>query len=1168
MQKKSFFKDLKRSIWNSKARFFSIVAMITLGVGFFAGINATKPDMILSADTYYKDYSLSNFRVMSPLGFREEDIAKVNALTDVDRVMESYTKDAFLTAGDTQGGIIKVFSFDEKAYEEGSLLNVPFLTEGRLPEKTGEIILDEKLSRMSGVPLGSKVTLSVPEGEEIADSFKKVEYEVVGFMRSPLYITYERGQTNIGDGSIAYFGYVPIGDFNMEKVTDLFIRTRESGRLEAYSKEYDAYHVPTKDALDVLGQETMARETKSLHDELSDGEEELLKSKAEAELKLADGEKKLQDAEEEIVSGEKELDENEAKYTREFAKQRQEIEVGKDALALGRKEYFSGYATWLEGYNKYQDAQTQLMASKAQLDEAKNQIDQGERELALAGSELDGASSQLGMLEESLGGLKSIQSGLPDTPTLTEEEYLKLIEDIRVYSPELSAYIEENIPFTDPNHLPGIRAALDSTITQLGETLVSSKAQYEQGMLNYEAGVKALEESRVKYEAGLLSYNEGASTLEISKKEIDAAKGELDAARQLLGDNEKKLNDGEAALAKGEASFKASLSEGRREIAAAKVELADGKITFDTEKADALVKIADAEEEIKEAKRLLLELPDEWFVYTRDGNPGYAGMGDDAERIGAIATVFPLFFFLVAALVCLTTMTRMVEEERIQIGTLKALGYGTFTIAMKYLTYSLLASLIGSIIGFVVGFQLFPRLIITVYGSLYSTPYVLAPFHWGIAMLSTGIAVLTTVFASLFATLNELRETPAVLMQPKAPKPGKRILLERIRPLWRRLSFSYKVTFRNIFRYKKRLLMTVIGIAGCTALLVTGFGISDSVKAIMGKQFDEIFTYDGMVILNMDKEEGERNLDEILGDEPEVESYQDAHMENVNAYSKNSTREYEVNLMTPEDTEKFKAFFDLHERKSKEGLNLTEDGAIITEKLSELLSVGVGDTLTYRDTDNRTYEFRVAGIAENYLVHYIFMSPAYYDQVTLRKPEINTGLFTFGDVSKVDISAFKGKLMENEGVLGTMIVETLREEFSKSLESLDYVVLMLILSAGALAFVVLYNLTNINITERIREIATIKVLGFRDKEVSAYVYRENTFLTLIGTFFGLFLGFVLQKYVMGTMEVDNMMFGKVISPLSYGLSIALTLGFSILVNFFMFYKLRSVNMVESLKSIE
>ncbi|MFH5835468.1 FtsX-like permease family protein [Proteiniclasticum sp. C24MP] len=1164
MKQKSFFKDLKRAIYNSKSRFLSIMAMIILGVGFFAGIKAAEPDMILSADTYYKDYDLADFRIMSPLGFTEEDLEKVNALEEAYIVKESYSMDAFITSND-QTSIIKVYSYP---LGEEKPLNRPMVKEGRLPENQAEIILEERAKDTLGVAIGDEVTLSLPEDSEIRDTLKRGSFKVVGFVISPLYISIERGQTNIGDGSIDFYGYVSDTDFKLDKVTDLFIETKESHSFMAYSEEYKNYHAPMKEEIETYGMYAMERDTKELRDELNEGKATLQREKAEAEEKIAEAEKELQEAEEKIIDGEQELKDNEEKYTQEFMDRRKEIEAGREALEEGREEYFAGYTAWLEGYNDYQDGAAELASSKATLDDARNQIEQGERELVSAKTQLDSAKEQIALLEETLAGLREIRANLPEGSDLTEEEYTALIDDIRIYAPDLAEFLVQNVPYNDPNLLNSLRNALDSTLVQLEETLTSSKDQYEQGVIDYEEGLVQIAESRAQYEEGLAAYEEGAAEIRAAKEEIDAGKRELDAAKAALDENEEKLDDGERQLDEAEAEFEQSLIDGRRELKDARVELAEGKRTFETEKADALEKIAEAEEEIRDAERKIVEIPDEWFVYDRDGFPGYANLGDDARRLGSLATIFPLFFFLVAALVCLTTMTRMVEEERIQIGTLKALGYKTPTIAMKYIIYALLASLIGSIIGFLVGFQLFPRVVIGIYGNMYSTPYILSPFHWDLALLSTAISVVTTVSASLFATLSELKETPAILMQPKAPKPGKRILLERFTPLWKRMSFSYKVTFRNIFRYKKRFLMTVLGISGCTALLVTGFGIRDSVNAIMGSQFDDISLYDGMVFLNTDKEESLRDLDVILGENEDVESYLAVHNESVSLYRNGSSREYEVNLMVPEETRGLGDFIDLRQRVGQEPLELSEDGAVITEKIAKLLDVSVGDTLIYRDTDTRTYEFTVSGIAENYLSHYVYMHKDYFSQITIREPEINAGLFNLEEAEGIEESAFSEKLMDNEGVLGSMLVRSIRDEFGKTLEMLDFVVLILILAAGALAFVVLYNLTNINITERIREIATIKVLGFRDKEVSAYVYRENIFLTIIGTLMGLLLGFVLHRFVIDTMELDNMMFGRIIKVFSYVVSMLLTMLFAVFVNLFMFRKLQNVDMASSLKSVE
>lgn len=1165
MAKNAFQKDLFRAITGSKARFLSILVMIALGVGFFSGINATKPDMVLSADAYYKDYNLSNFWIFNPLGYQEEDLRDLENTPEVLDVLKSYSKDLFLSSS-LETAVAKVFSYD---MEKEDLQNKPMVVEGRLPEKPGEILLEMNAKNGLSVDLGDEIKLSLPNGDTFSDFFKRDTYEVVGFIMSPLYISFQRGQTNIGDGSIDYFAYVPKEDFSMEKYTDVFVKTEKSDVLLAYSKDYESYHAPLLDTFSELGEVAMARDTKELREELEEGRSEFLSEKNDALKKIADAEEELRKAREEILEGEEKLLSEEEKYTREIAEKRQEILEGKEALVKGREEYFQGYATWLSGYNEYQDGRAELLSAKSTLDLAKNQIDAGERELDSAKAQLDSGKEQLDLLEGALEGLKEIRASLPQTGgTLTQEEYQEIIESIRVFSPDLARLLEENVPYNDPNLLGSLRSALDAGIIQLENTLASSRKEYNDGVLAYENGRKTLEESKVSYEKGLKEYQEGEKELAEAKKKIDDGKLELDAAKRTLDASEKQLEEGEKALEEGEKTFKASMEKAKKELEEGKKELQEGEETFAREKADAEKKIAEAEEEIREAERGLLEIPKEWFVYDREGFPGYGSLGNDAERLGSLATTFPLFFFLVAALVCLTTMTRMVEEERIQIGTLKALGYTTFTISMKYISYALLASVLGSILGFSIGFKLFPYMIITVYGSMYRTPYVLMPFHLDLALLSTAIAVVTTVSASLYATLSELRETPANLMMPKAPKPGKRILLERIPFIWKRLSFSYKVTFRNIFRYKKRFLMTVLGVSGCTALLVTGFGIKDSVNAIMGRQFEEIFLYDGLAVLNMDKDGSDRDLSKILGTQEEIATYGAFLSESIRVRLPGRTREYEVTLMVPEETGSFSSFIDLHDRRSQKKIPLPEDGAVISEKLANLLGVSVGEKLVYQDAENRTYTFTVTDIAENYLAHYIYMSPKAFSDLTFRDPEFNAGAFRYREGLDVEETALSEKLLENEGVLATMMVNTLMNEFEKSIASLDYVIVILILAAGALAFVVLYNLTNINITERLREIATIKVLGFRDQEVAAYVYRENVFLTIVGSLFGLLLGFSLHLFVINTMEIDTMMFGRNIHVLSYVYSLMLTMAFSVFVNLFMSKKLQNIDMASSLKSVE
>jgi len=1163
MRNNAFWKDLRRAIYGSKARFFSILAMIALGVGFFSGINATKPDMILSADTYFKDYNLSDFRLWNPLGFQEEDVEALRKIQEVSEISQSFSKDVFVSSLQ-ETAVMKVFGYDEEAEKPQ---NFPRLQEGRLPQNKGEIILEVGAKQGLALVLGEEVTLSLQKEEEIIDTLVQDTYEVVGFFITPLYISFQRGQTNMGDGSIDYIGYVFNEAFVVDASTEIFLKTQASAELMAYSKEYKAYHETLREELRDLGILAMERDTKVLREELLAGKDTFLKEKEEALAKIAEAEEELTEGRKKLAKGKRDLEREEKEGSEALEKARKEIADGKVKLQEGREAYFEGYTAWLQGYNEYQDAWAELQGAKNTLDLTKNQLDQGARDLERAKGELEEGQQQIALLESALEGLKDIQMALPEGRDLTEEEYEEILTSIALFSEDLAELLRSSVPFNDPNVLGALRTALEGGILQLENTLLEAKEAYEEGRLAYEDGVVALAEGQRAYEEGLASYKEGEEALRLAKKDIDEGREDLREAKRTLDESQEALAAGERDLLQGEKDLAEGLKEGREALLAAEKELAEGEATFKKEKALAEEKIQEAEEEILSAERALLEIPKEWFVYDRDGFPGYSTLGDDAERLGSLATVFPLFFFLVAALVCLTTMTRMVEEERIQIGTLKALGYTTGTIAMKYMLYGLSASILGSVLGFLVGFQLFPRVIITVYGAMYSTPYLLTPFHWDLAVLSTAMAVVTTVSASLFATLSELRETPANLMMPKAPKPGKRILLERVTPLWKRMSFSYKVTFRNIFRYKKRFLMTVLGVSGCTALLVAGYGIRDSVDAIMGRQFDEIFLYDGLVVMDEEKLT-EGTLSALLENQTMVKDFTAIHNESVMVHAPGETREYEVNLLVPENLRAFQNFYDLHERVGKAPIPLGEEGAVITEKLADLLNVAVGDTLIYQDTERRTYEFLVAGIAENYLAHYIYLSPTYFQKLTLRSPVMNAGLFSFYEGEVVDSSAFSEGLLEDEAVLGTVLVADIRGDFQRSIASLDYVVYILILAAGALAFVVLYNLTNINITERLREIATIKVLGFRDKEVSSYVYRENVFLTIIGSLFGLLLGFILHRFVILTMEIDTMMFGRDILPLSFVYAMVLTMGFSILVNVTMNKKLQQIDMAASLKSVE
>lgn len=1152
-----------RTIWKTKTRFLSIFAIIALGTGFFAGINATEPDMILSADEYFKRTNLSDLRVYAPLGLDKEDIERVKKEKGIGKVQDGYSKDLFLTTGQGNTYIVRVYSYNEDDFRGKKGLNQPVLKAGRLPEKPGEMAVEGGKYAPGDVILGSNVTLSAAEDEKTGDVLKRQTFTVVGVIDSPLYISFERGQTNIGDGAIDFFAFIPEEDFVGEKPTDLFIQTEESRRLTAFTREYDKHLQPIKKSLEKLGSEAASADKRDLARKLDAAKAELAEQKREAKERLAAGNRELLRAERDIGRGEADLKAQEEAAEAQLKQAKAELEEAKGALAKGKAAYKENEEKWQAAYRRYLQEREKLVSAKRELDRGLQEIKATEGKLKAAEGRLEQGRKQLEELERTIGALRSLREALLQSPPISRETFKQLIENAGL--PEemkewlLNSYNGENGP--------AVAAELDKSLSRMEQEWTGQKEVYEREKAEYEAGRDLLDGAKKEYRSELSRYENGLAELKAAEKELKRDKAELDRAKREISRNEEKIASGAAEITRKERELQQALSEGRNRLNAAKAKLAEERKNYEAEKAKILSEIRQGEEKIRDSEKNWQEIPDEWFVFTRDGNPGYSGYGDDAERIGAVAKVFPLFFFLVAALVCLTTMTRMVEEDRVQIGTLKAIGYGSGRIAANYLIYGFSSSLLGSLFGLAVGFRLFPKAIMESYQIMYTIPDILTPYHWDLAVLSTAIALLTTTASTFLAVMQELRSVPARLMQPRAPKPGKRILLERITPLWSRLSFSYKVSFRNIFRYKRRFFMTVLGISGCTALLITGFGLSDSINDIMGKQFKEIFLYDGQVIA--EGSDGEAvDWAAILGTRKEVQAYMPLSGESVDALLSGSNRSYEANLLIPKEPEELDPFIHLRERKTKRAIRIPEDGAVITEKLAELLNAGPGDAIRFRDPDNHTYEAKISAVAENYMSHYLYMSPAYYEKITGKAPDYDKAIFSLRDPEGNGRTALAEDLMKQDGVVNVFFLKDIADNFHNTLKSLDSVVLILIVSAGALAFVVLYNLTNINITERIKEIATVKVLGFRNWEVDAYVYRENLLLTLIGTLTGFLLGILLHGHVIDTMEIDTMMFGQQVHPDSFLWSALLTFAFSIAVNLVMHYRLKGIPMAESLKSVD
>ena len=929
----SLLKNTFREIRNTKARFISIMAIIALGVGFFAGIKATSPSMYSLAETYYSENKLMDYRVISAVGFTEDDISEIEKLDGVESVMPSYYYDASLSA-DEGGQLIHLISVPKK-YKKNDELNTLVTLEGKLPEKTDEIAVEGVGFNGSSHQTGDTIKFAELAGDaKVSDSLKSLSYKVVGKVQSPLYISYQRGKTKIGDGKLDEYMYINSSSFKIEKYNEVYIKADFSDKYSPFSDEYD-------DKSDELKKE--------------------IEKVAESRTKVFKTET---------------------------------LKKARDELEKGKKEY------------------------------AKQKSDT-EKKLAKAKKEIDESEAAL-----------SAQAALAETAYAAQADY--------------------------------------GNANQLLAQLEAGKAEYEK-----------------------------------NKKEAD----------KKLAEAEKKLKDEEKELKKTE-------------------------------------------------KKLNSMSKSVWYVRNRDDNPGYDTFTQNADRLDAVASVFPLFFLLVAILVCVTTMTRLIEEKRTEIATFKALGYGNASIIAKFVIYSLIAGVTGSVIGTAIGVATLPFIIYNAYKIMYYIGDITLVLNVPIILMGILAAILCTTAVSIIVCAKSLRLKPAQAMRPKAPKPGKRILLERITPLWKHMSFTAKLTARNLFRYKARLCMTVIGVAGCTALIVAAFGLLNSFDPLTEVQFGEVFHYDAVVV---PKDGGsEKQLDYLVKKAEKDEDVKRAMLcmqeeITIDAHGKHYSAPLTINVFS--DTAHFDEIVHLQERESKNPLTLDDSGVMINEKYAATNKLKVGDTVKIKGKIG-TAEAKIAGIYEQYINNYLYMTPKLYHELFKKQPVYNMLCVSLDEAKGDRADNFSSQMLSDNRIVAVTFMAEKITEFKNMLNSLNMVVLVMIVCAAALAFVVLYNLTNINIAERVREIATFKVLGFYNRETSSFIYKENIILTLMGIAVGLGLGILLTGFIVRTVEIDNVMFGREIYFTSYLYAAGLTMLFSLLVNGVMSFKIKAVNMVESLKSVE
>ena len=1012
--KSALLKDSIKEIKNTYKRFLSILVMAFLGVGFFAGMRAASPDMVDTIDQYYKESQVYDIKILSTLGLTNDDIDALSEIDEIENTVGIYETEGKIEI-DNKEIITKIMSVEK--------LNKPILLQGNLPKTQNECVVEDSFLTANHKSIGDTIEVEAEktkndEGEEVEYLNKNI-LKIVGTVKSPLYISRDRGTSSLGSGKIDYYIYVPKENIKANEIyTNIYIKLKNSENYTTSSEKYEEYIAEVKEKIEAIKEE---RE-KARHDKLVD---------------IAT--RKVKEAEEK-------LNENKQNAQQQIEEAKQEIENGKNKIEKAEVKLNSSKkeadTKFKSAYNQIQMAKESIFQNETQLNQKEQEAGQQITELEIKKQELQ---TQFDTIENNLTQLETQYNQIKDNPNISEEQKQML-----------------------------------------------------------ENKIQMLKQSKQTIKAGIEQINNGITT---GKQEIENAKTQLQNAKNELTKKEKQYEATKTATYSSLENAKIEIEKSKTELEKGEKELEEKQEEFKDKIADAELKLIDSREKIAN-----IENPT-WYVLDRYSNTGYNSFIQDTESIENISKVFPIVFFMVALLISLTSMTRMVEEQRTQIGTLKALGYNKLQIASKYVIYAGLACVIGGVLGMSVGFVLLPQIIWTMYQMMYQmTDNIHISFNIIIGGMGLLLICVCIIGATIYAVLKELVQTPSTLMRPKAPKMGKRVLLEKIPFIWKRLSFSQKVTVRNIFRYKKRFLMTIIGILGCTALIVVGFGVRDSIRCIMPNQFEKVFNYDMQIGLKNGLEDEQKQKYIIsLQEKTELEKVVETYM--TSNIAKNQENEEDVQIIVPKEPKDLDEVINLTDVKTGEKVQLEENAICLTDKVAELLNVKQGDTITLKDSKDKERQVKISNIVENYVYHYVYMSRITYENLYGENYNTNMLFTKNNNLSKEQETNLATEIMNQSEVASISRNSSIMNLLDDTMKSLNYVVIILIVSAGLLAFVVLYNLSNVNISERIRELATIKVLGFYDKEVYSYVTRETVILTAIGIVLGLISGYFLNYFI-------------------------------------------------------
>lgn len=1199
----AFSKDISRTIAKESKRFFAMSIITVLGVTMFSGLKASCTDLRKSADVFFDRQNLHDFNIASTLGLTDDD---VEALLEVDGVKEAegiYSESVLALTGG-QSVSVSMRTLSKTGIDE------PYVTDGRLPETADEAAVTQEFINDTGLSIGDSFsieeTLETDEetGETEDPSFKNTEYTISGIVIDVTSIDNPDGNTSFrSNGTSDMNVFILPEAVTSDVYTSVVLTLDGTSEMFCYDSEYENTISDFKDFLEseIKSQREEARydqvvseaeaeladaeaeaeaELDDAYQELVDGEQEFQSSLAEAEAELnsaaqqlTDAQQQIDDGWEQLKAGEQELTLQEQAANEQFAAAWAQIDEQRRLLDEGMAAFES--QTSIEeinnGYTELENAKETLAKAEDEVyyeiflqeEELNSQIETVNANIASADSQIQNISAALGEYwpaEEWNAFVSAAQASASDGSISYEAELAALSAALNALPEEILSSAGEyinSVPYLASGlaELYSAKAQLDAGMAQLEESQAAAEQEFAKQWVQIDEQEKLLDDAKASYDSLQNGYSQleaGISKLEKiefnAREQIASGWAEIETKRQ-------SLNQYESTVANGWAEYEEGLRQYEEGKAEGEAELADGWAEYEEGKAEAEAELADAREQIADIEMAT------WYIQDRSSLNGYTNISSDADSIETLGTIFPIVFLTVAILISLTTITRMVDEDRSYIGTYMALGFRPAETKRKYLYYSMTAGIIGSVIGTVCAFVMLPYILFSIFDTMYLLPSYILTFVPSVGILGPLIFIGGIMLVTEYACTRKMRHKPATLMRPKAPKAGTRIFLEQIKFFWSRLSFLSKVTARNVFRYKKRLLMTVSGIAGCTALLLLGFSVKDSVHDLMPGQYGRVFSYDVMAVAS----EGENDslLSYIDGDS-DVESYINGEITSA-TLSFNDSEKLSVTLMVIPDGDDFGSYITLYDLSGKE-LSLKEDSIFVTRNAGDVLGFEDGDPVDLQLMDLQQAELPVTSIVENYLGNYVYMTQSTFEKY-FEEYDPNAALINLSD-SCPDQQAYSDAISEREGIVSCTSTQELTEDFSSAFELINIVVYVVIVMSAALAFVVLFTLQTTNISEREREIATIKVLGFYKPEVHSYINRETYILTSMGIILGMPLGYLFAQSLSVLLNLPSIYLPSSLHPVSYVYAALLDIAFAVIVNLMTNRSLDRLDPAVALKSVE